>query len=85
MVEILSTSAVSSTLSPPKEAHLYNTYFARINSRQRVQRIVQRHQVAVLVAANHGGFFQGDVWHPTSPFQVVAPRMLHQDSAHHLR
>ena len=59
-------------------------HFAWIDPRQRVHGVVERHQVRVLVAAHHGGFVQGDVLHAAPAFQVVAPRMLHQNAPHQL-
>ena len=67
-----------------KEAHFDDLHFARIEPRQRVHRVIQRYQVRGPVAAHHGCLFQGDVLHAASAFQVVAPRMFHQNAPHQL-
>jgi hypothetical protein len=54
---------------------------AWVEPRQRVHRIIESDQVHILTA-HDGGLFQRDVLHASSAFQVVAPRMLHQDAPH---
>ena len=67
-----------------KEAHFDNLYFARIEPRQRVHRVIQRHQVRGTVAAHHCCLLQRNVLHAAAALQVVTPRMLHQNAPHHL-
>src|SRR6266699_3509737 len=69
---------------PAKEAHFDNLHFARIDPRERVHGVVELHQIRVLAAAHDGSFFQRDVLHAASAFQVVPPRMLHQNAPHQL-
>src|ERR1022692_3610932 len=67
-----------------KEAHFDNLHLAWIDPRQSVHCVVERHQVRVLVAVHHGCLVQRDVLHAASAFQVVAPRMFHQNAPHQL-
>src|SRR5215472_11992380 len=52
--DTLSTTAVSSTLSPPKKTHLDYLYFARVEPRQRVHRITKGHEIRSPLATNAG-------------------------------
>ena len=80
--ETLSTSAVSSTLSPPKK-RISTTCTLRGSSRasafiasSSATRSVSR------AAAHHGCLIQGNMLHAAAAFQVVSPRMLHQNAPH---
>ena len=68
-----------------EEAHLDDLRFARIELRQRVHRVIERDQVRGPVAPHQGGLVQRDMRHATSAFEIVAPRVLHQNAPHHLR
>src|ERR1700736_5540321 len=46
---------------PAKEAHFHHLHFTWIHLRQRVQCIIQRHQVRGPVAAHHGRLIQGQM------------------------
>src|ERR1017187_5885457 len=43
-----------------KETHFHHLHFACVEPRQRVQGVIQRHQVRSPVAAHHGRLVQGD-------------------------
>src|SRR5881628_3983367 len=52
-----------------KEAHFDNLHFAWIEPRQRVHRVIERHQVRGPGSAYHGRLFQGDMVHLAPAFQ----------------
>src|SRR5437899_6258362 len=68
-----------------KEAHFDDLHFAWIEPRQRVHRVIERHQVRGPVAAYRGRLFQRHMLHAAPAFQVVATRMFHQNAPHQLR
>src|SRR5208282_60008 len=67
-----------------KEAHFDDLHLTRIEPRQRVHRIVERHQVRRSVAAHHGRLFQRNMLHAASSLQVMTPRMFNQNAPHQL-
>jgi hypothetical protein len=65
--EILSTSAISATLSPPKN-RMDDLHFAGIDPRQRIQRIIESHEVRSSIGANFSRVFEGNVRYPSPSF-----------------
>src|SRR5439155_11803457 len=61
-----------------KEAHFDDLHFTRIEPRQRVHGVIERHQVRGPVAAHHSRLFQGDMLPSATAFNGMAPRMFHQ-------
>ena len=83
--ETLSTMAVSSTLRPPKKRISTTLHFARIDARQCVQRVIERHEVGAGIDAHENGLIQRDMLHAASAFEVMTSCMLDQNTAHQLR
>jgi probable HAF family extracellular repeat protein len=69
---------------PAEEAHFDHLHFAGIDTRQRVQGFIEGGETRILVSAHDGCLVERDVPHATSSFQIVATRMLYQDSPHQL-
>ena len=82
--ETLSTTAVSSTLRPPKN-RISTTRTLRIHARKRVQRVIERHEVDARIDAHENGLIQRDMVHAASAFEVMTSCMLDQNTAHQLR
>ena len=72
--EILSTTAVSSTVRPPKK-RISTTWTFGVDARERVQRIVQSDEAHGRVVAHDDGFVQRDVLNAASTFEIVPARV----------
>ena len=82
---MLSTTAVSSTVRPPKK-RISTTWTFRGSTRgERVQGIIEGDEVDGRVVAHDGGFVQRDVLNAASTFEVVPSRSLHENATHQLR
>ncbi len=60
-------------------------HFARIETSQCVQRVIERHEVASSIASHDGDFVQSDMLHTASALDVVVTSMVDQYAPHHLR
>src|SRR5258706_7751508 len=71
-----------------KEAHLDDLHFARIETGQCVQGIIERDKITLFVrrpiAAHNSDLFQRDMRHTRPTFYVMAPGMVNQYAPHHL-
>ena len=82
--DTLSTSAVSSTLSPPKKRISMIMHFPWIEMGQRVQGVIERHQVRGPITTDNSDLFQSDMRHTRPALYVMAARMINQNAPHHL-
>ena len=78
------TSAVSSTLRPPKKRSSTTLRFARCPLRQRVQGIVEGHEIIGAIGAEDGCGVERDMLGVRAALHVAAPRMVDEDAAHRL-
>jgi hypothetical protein len=77
-----STTAVSSTMRPPKKALLDDLTSSRIDLLEHLQRIVERHQIRRFVAGDEQALIQGDPDTATSFLIAPGPRRVHEDAPH---
>ena len=68
-----------------EEAQLDHLRFARCPLRQRVQRIVEGHEIIGAIGAEDGLGVERDMLGVRAALDVVAPRMVDEDAAHRLR
>ena len=79
------TSAVSSTLKPPKNRSSTTLRLSRIDASKSLQSIVEHDQIFSPISADDGCVFQSNVLDAATAFQVVAPCVVNQNPSHELR
>ena len=83
--DTLSTSAVSSTLSPPKKRISMICTLRGSRRAECIHRVIERHQIAGSIGTHDGDIVEGDVLHTRPALYVMAAGMIDQYAPHHLR
>jgi len=69
-----------------KEPHFDDLHLAGIDARERIQCVIERDEVEVIISAHHDDrFVERDMPHAATALDVVASRMLNKDAPHQLR
>jgi hypothetical protein len=79
------TSAVSVHAEAAEKAELDYFCLAWCPLCQRVQGIVERHEIAGAIGAHDGGGVDRDMFGARAAFHVAPPRVIDEDAAHRLR